>query len=218
MSNNSESAFKTHLNFFRSTGGSSSGTSAPITGSGLPQESFLSGLNPFGGQNSYVRLPLWERNETATETVVEEPAWFTLSQWDRLIVFGVCLIASVACFALCFLILPILALKPRKFALLWTLGSLLFVISFGVLQGPMAYLSHLLSPNRLPFTISFFGSIVATLVFSVGWKNTILTIIACVIQVIAALWYAVSYFPMGAQSLKFASRVGARQVSSWINS
>jgi hypothetical protein len=49
-------------------------------------------------------------------------------------------------------------------------------------------------------------------------RSTILTILATVVQIIAAIWYTVSYFPMGAQSLKFASRVGARQVTAWMNS
>lgn len=155
---------------------------------------------------------------TVSDDTVEEPAWFTLSYWDRLLVFGICLLGAVACFALCFFIMPVLALKPRKFAVLWTFGSLLFIISFGALQGPMNYLKHLLSSTRILFTVTYFGSIILTLVFSIGMKSTILTIVACLFQVVAALWYAVSYFPMGTQSLKFASRIGARQVTSWINS
>lgn len=111
-----------------------------------------------------------------------------------------------------------MALKPRKFAALWTLGSLLFVISFGVLQGPASYLLHLISAERLPFSLAYFGSMIATMVFSLGMKSTLLTIIAVIVQILAAIWYTVSYFPMGTQSLKFASRIGARQVTSWINS
>jgi hypothetical protein len=210
-----ENAFRTQLSSFRQ--------STPTVATNETEGSFLNRVqswNPFGPEGTlntsrYIRLPLTEREETTT---VEEPAWFTLSRWDRLLVFGICLVGAVACFALCFAILPILALKPRKFAVLWTLGSLLFVVSFGVLQGPMAYLMHLFSPNRLIFTVAYFGSIVATLVFSMGMKSTILTILAVIVQVIAALWYAVSYFPMGTQSLKFASRIGARQMTSWINS
>jgi hypothetical protein len=141
-----------------------------------------------------------------------------VSRWDRLLIFGGCLIGAVACFALCFALLPVMALKPRKFAVLWTLGSLLFVISFGVLQGPASYLLHLISAERLPFSLAYFGSMIATMVFSLGLKSTLLTIVAVIIQILAALWYTVSYFPMGTQSLKFASRIGARQVTSWINS
>jgi hypothetical protein len=181
----------------------------------------LENLNPFkDGGSRYIRLPLTNQDATvpAENDTWEEPSWFQLSRWDRLLIFGMCLAGSAACFALCFFIMPVLALKPRKFGLLWSLGSLLFVISFGVLQGPVNYVVHLVSPTRLPFTLAYFGSIIATLIFSVGMRSTILTILATVVQIIAAIWYTVSYFPMGAQSLKFASRVGARQVTAWMNS
>lgn len=189
----------------------SPGLAAPPPPPGSSFMDSVSSWNPFGDR---IRLPMLEREEPQ----VQEPEWFNLSRFERLAIFGLCLLGSIACFTLCFVLMPVLALKPRKFATLWTLGSLLFVISFGVLQGPVAYTMHLVSAPRLPFTVAFFGSIFLTLYFSVGLQSTILTLVATIIQAAAAIWYAVSYFPMGAQSLKFASRVGARQVNSWINS
>lgn len=215
MSGTFEQAFRAQLSSWR---GSTSSTPEQITTN--PNPSFfdrVQNLNPFKNQ-SYVSLPTSEPPATPSNENIEEPSWFTLSRWDRLLIFGITLLGSVACFALCFAILPLLALKPRKFAVLWSLGSLLFVVSFGILQGPINYLVHLTSPARLPFTVAYFGAIIMTLVFSIGLKSTLLTILAAVLQIVAAIWYTVSYFPMGSQSLKFASRVGARQVTNWINS
>lgn len=169
--------------------------------------------NPFAG--GAMRLPISSR-PAETETL-EEPSWFKMSRWDRLIVFAVTLATSALLFAACFALLPVLALKPRKFATIWTLASLLFVISFGVLQGPVNYICHLISPGRIWFTVAYFGSIIVTLVASLGLHSTVLTVIAVVVQIIAALWYTVSYLPMGSQSLRFASRIGSSQVSSWLN-
>lgn len=209
----SENNFRSQLSSFRSSfGGRSSG---PILDDSPPTFlGKLGRLNPFR-EGGYVQLPLAEREAQATATEVEEPSWFTLSRWDRLLIFGGCLIGSVLCFVLCF---TLLVFRPRKFAIMWTLGSLLFVISFGVLQGPVAYVTHLVSPHRLPFTIAYFSSILLTLIFSLGLKSTILTMLASIVQILAALWYTVSYFPMGVESLKFASRIGARQATAWINS
>lgn len=39
-------------------------------------------------------------------------------------------------------------------------------------MGPMAYIQHLLSGNRLPFTAAYFGSIFMTLYFSLGVSQT----------------------------------------------
>ncbi|CAN6625358.1 protein transport protein Sft2p [Trichomonascus vanleenenianus] len=207
----SENAFRNQLNTWRNSLPSTSFDSVE-----QPSNFFskIKSWNPFQQEN-YVRLPVSEREQP---DIVEEPEWFNLSRWDRLLIFSICLLGAAACFALCFFLLPLLAVKPRKFAVLWSLGSLLFIISFGVLQGPLSYLKHLTSAARLPFTIAYFGSIFATLVFSLGMRSVILTVPAIIVQILAALWYAVSYFPMGSQGLRFASRVGARQVTSWINS
>ncbi|KAK7206427.1 SFT2 domain protein [Myxozyma melibiosi] len=174
-------------------------------------------INPFNSQGpGYMQLPVSE-NEPAPSTI-QEPSWFKMSRWDRIVCFGVCLGASALFFVLCFALFPILLLKPVKFAILWSFGSLLFVISFGCLQGPVNYTLHLVSPNRLPFTVIYFGSIILTLVFSLGMHSKILTVIACVAQILAALWYTVSYFPLGTQGLRFASRLGLRQVNGWLDS
>ena len=50
----------------------------------------------------------------------------------------------------------------------WTLGSVLFLCSFAAMMGPMAYVQHLASGPRLPFTAAYFGSIGLTLYFAIG--------------------------------------------------
>lgn len=178
--------------------------------------------NPFSPQNQSVRLPITEAEAStaADEGIppVQEPSWFTLSRWDRLLIFGICLFGALACFILCFAIFPVVLLKARKFALLWSLGSLLVLIAFGVLQGPLNYLAHLTSPKRLPFTVVYVTCFVLSLVFTLAVKNALLALIACVIQVLAAGWYTFSYFPLGAQSLRITSQIGASQVYNWIDS
>ena len=41
-----------------------------------------------------------------------------VSRWDRLLIFGACNVGALICFLLCFLLLPFLLLKFRKFAIL----------------------------------------------------------------------------------------------------
>lgn len=50
----------------------------------------------------------------------------------------------------------------------WTFGSILFLTSFAVVMGPVAYAQHLLSTPRLPFTVAYFGSLALSLYFSLG--------------------------------------------------
>lgn len=107
------------------------------------------------------------------------------------------------CFFLSFFIgLPLLAVKPRKFAVrsrsftlrrviqlirvprfhsLWAacvpnvqlshnrvlrMMQILFMAGFALLQGPVAHLKHILTAERIPFTIAYFGSLALTLFFA----------------------------------------------------
>jgi uncharacterized MnhB-related membrane protein len=187
------------------------------------QTGFLSSVrnfNPFG-ESGYVRLPTTEGTTgaplPAPSRREEEEGWFVLSRWDRLMVFGACNLAALACFVICFTLFPVLSLRPRKFVILWSVGSGLFLASFAAVMGPMNYVYHLLSTPRLPFTTAYFGSIVLTLVFAIKLQNTILTLAAALVQIACLLWYLVSYFPMGSAGLRLATTFGARQATAWMS-
>lgn len=189
--------------------------------SSTPVLSTLQSLNPFGSRG-YVQLPSQEGSAAplpAPSRREEEEGWFALSRWDRMLIFAGCNIGALICFAICmcFIIFPVLMFKPRKFAILWSIGSALFLTSWAVLMGPIPYAKHLLSGPRLPFTAAYFTSIALTLYFAVGLQSTLLTLISSVFQLVALIWYMVSYFPMGSTGLRFAARVGGGRVAAWMN-
>ncbi|KUI53948.1 Protein transport protein SFT2 [Cytospora mali] len=180
--------------------------------------SSIKSLNPFGDRG-YVRLPTTEGPGAplpAPSRREEEEGWLALSRWDRLLIFGACNLGALACFVICFALFPVLSLKPRKFVILWTLGSALFLASFAAVMGPVAYAQHLFSGQRLPFTAAYFGSITLTLYFSMGLHSTILTLFSAIIQLACLVWYLVSYFPMGSSSLRMATSFGARRAATWM--
>lgn len=188
------------------------------TSASSPFMNKLQSLNPFGN-GGYIRLPTTSDPppQLPAQTRQEEDAgWLALSRWDRLLVFACCNLGAAVCFVLCFSLFPILSLRPRKFAVLWTVGSILFLTSWAVLQGPLTYAMHLLSTPRLPFTAAYFGSIGLTLYFALGVQSLILTLFSCIAQLIALVWYLVSYFPMGSTGLRFASQLGIRRAASWM--
>lgn len=100
--------------------------------------------------------------------------------------------------------------------MLWSMGSLLFVVSFGILQGPHAYVRHLLSRERFVFTVVFFGSVLFTIYASVVMKSTIITILSSVVELFAVLYYTVSYFPFGATTLTWFSSYMVGYVGGFI--
>ncbi|AEO65739.1 uncharacterized protein THITE_2077070 [Thermothielavioides terrestris NRRL 8126] len=183
--------------------------------------SSLQSLNPFADRG-YVRLPTTEGAGAplpAPSRREEDDAWFALSRWDRLLIFGACNLGALACFVICFALFPLISLgRPRKLVVLWTLGSILFLSSSAAIMGPLAYLQHLVSTPRLPFTAAYFGSLGLTLYFSIGLQNTFLTLLAGLIQLASLVWYLVSYFPMGSSGLRLVSSFGARRAAAWMTS
>ncbi|XHF97124.1 hypothetical protein AWENTII_000725 [Aspergillus wentii] len=135
--------------------------------SSTPFLSKLSSLNPFGQGEGYVQLPTHEGPGAAGRRE-EEDSVFALNRWDRMLIFFACNVGAALCFVICFFLFPVLSLKPRKFAILWSVGSLLFLLSWAVLMGPWVYAKHLVSGSRLPFTAAYFGSIALTLYFAIG--------------------------------------------------
>ncbi|WOO81469.1 Protein transport protein sft2 [Vanrija pseudolonga] len=140
----------------------------------------------------------------------EEEAYFALSRWERFLGFIACCLGGMACFGIAFLFLPMLALKPRKFALAFTLGSCLFMLGFAILHGPWNHVKHIVSPERLPFSVAYFGSLALTLFFAIGIRSTIGTLIAAIVQVGALLTYLAAYFPGGVTTLRFGGQMALR--------
>ncbi|KAL6239753.1 hypothetical protein BDW75DRAFT_66448 [Aspergillus navahoensis] len=194
---------------------------APANTSSTSVLSRLQSFNPFGQGDGYLQLPTHEAPGAplpAPSRREEEDTFFALSRWDRMLIFFACNLGAAVCFVICFFLFPVLSLKPRKFAILWSVGSLLFLLSWAVLMGPMIYARHLISGSRLPFTAAYFGSIAMTLYFAIGLHNTFLTLLSSIFQLAALLWYIVSYFPMGSTGLQFMGRFGAQRVTAWMTS
>jgi len=124
MSASNESTFRNSLNNL----GWSRRTPDPDLSTAKP--SFFERINPFR-ESGYIRLPTSQQDLPpqlpAPSAQQENAAWFALSQWDRLIVFGCCVLGAAACFIMAFVLMPVLVLKPRKFVVLWTVGSILFL-------------------------------------------------------------------------------------------
>jgi len=81
-----------------------------------------------------------------------------------------------------------------------------------------------LMSQRLPFTVGFVGSMVATIYVSMVLHSYILSVFFSVLQVLALAYYAISYFPGGSAGMKFLSsalvssvlRCFGRWVFTWL--
>lgn len=121
-----------------------------------------------------------------------------------LVYFGLFLASGVFFVFIAFtLFLPIMVVMPQKFALCFTLGCGFIIGSFFALKGPKSQLAHMLSKERLPFTLAFLGSMIGTIYVSMVLHSYILSVVFSVVQVLSLGYYSISYFPGGSAGMKF---------------
>jgi hypothetical protein len=118
---------------------------------------------------------------------------------QRLQVFVVALLVSALFFALAFIVgLPLITVRPQKFALSFTMGSITFMSSFAILKGPYEHFKTLLSGDRLHFTAVYIGSMILTIYLTFtagGMEGYVLVLGASGMQLVALVWYLVTFLP-----------------------
>ncbi|EKX41792.1 hypothetical protein GUITHDRAFT_112211 [Guillardia theta CCMP2712] len=132
--------------------------------------------------------------ETVSEYVDEA---MTLSYKKRLIGFGICLLSGIFFTFLSTLMLPLIVIKPHKFAVAYSLGNLLMMLSTIFLVGPKKQCQNMWTGHRAMASIAYFGSMVGTIYAAMGLRIYILVIIFVGIQFAALIWYSLSYIPFG---------------------
>ncbi|KAF6749588.1 Got1/Sft2-like family-domain-containing protein [Ephemerocybe angulata] len=199
-----EQSFRSNLSGFRWAQGN--------TNDAQPIQQNPSGGNPFSRFYNTVTgdyIPL-----RTSEQSSEEQAWFALSRWERLLGFGGCLIGAAVCFFVSFMTLPLLAFKPSKFALSFSLGSFLVMFGFSVLIGPINHVKHLVSKERLPFSVVYFASLGLTLYSALGAHSYFGSLIFGAVQVVSLVAYVLAYFPGGTQTLRLGGSLALRGAGS----
>ncbi|KAM9459801.1 vesicle transport protein SFT2C [Salvelinus alpinus] len=127
-----------------------------------------------------------------------DPCLPGMSRSQRLVAFGVCIGFSALCFGLSALYAPLLLLYARKFALLWSLGSLFAILGAAILRGPSKLIAR-----PTPSALVYLCSIGCTLYAALSLHSTILTAIGAIVQVAVIVGYIVSLLPGGSAGIRF---------------
>mmetsp|Transcript_13563 Transcript_13563/g.29931 ORF Transcript_13563/g.29931 Transcript_13563/m.29931 type:complete len:161 (-) Transcript_13563:85-567(-) len=119
--------------------------------------------------------------------------------------FVALLLTSALFFFLGFTVgLPMIAVRPQKFALSFTCGSLTFMGAFAILRGPVTHLKGMFSSERWVFSLVYFASMFATLysTMKIGGVEGYVVVIGCsAVQILALLWYLLAFLPGGSAGL-----------------
>lgn len=146
-------------------------------------------------------------NPFAATPANEEDWTCGLTRIQRLQVFMLLLLVSAAFFLLAFFMLPMVILFPAKFAMSFTIASILFMSAFAVLNGVRPTLSNLLHQDRVYFTGAYVGSLLLTLYATFFASSYLLILLSAGTQVVALMWYGATYIPGGTQGMRMLSGV-----------
>ncbi|RXM28732.1 Vesicle transport protein SFT2C [Acipenser ruthenus] len=130
-----------------------------------------------------------------------------MSRSQRLLGFGICVAMSVLCFGLSALYAPLLLLKARKFALLWSLGSVFALVGAAILRGPSTLLA---TPS--PGAALYLTALTGTLYAALSLHSTVLTALGAALQIAAIVGYIIALIPGGSTGIRFLSGMVASAV------
>lgn len=212
-------------------GGSAAASSAPGSGSGSSSSSlfgsFFSRDQPQsqqqGGDEENASetssfLPGFVKNPFSSKPAAEQQGsdWTCgLSMAQRFQLFLLFLIGSGILFSVSlFVFLPMVILMPSKFATTFTFASLLFMAAMAIIRGPKTMLKGLLDKERLPFTVAYLLSLLATLYATFVSQSYFIIVLAVALQVAALLWYGASLIPGGTSGMGMLTRLMFNGVAS----
>ncbi len=121
---------------------------------------------------------------------------------DRNILVFLALLGSgilLLIFSLIFI--PTIIISPAKFSMCFSLGSLLFLISFLFLYGTKKYMEKIFSKERFWITIMFIVSILIGCGFAIG-KNYLISLICSIFQFISLILFILTFLPGGKLGIK----------------
>ena len=117
--------------------------------------------------------------------------------------FGAFMLAGLIMLGIAFAVaLPMVVLSPSKFAFCFSVGSLLVLSAFASLKGWKSQVKHMFSKERIWFSAAYISSMFATLYTATVMKSYLLSLVFSVLQMMALIYYLVSYFPGGVESAK----------------
>ncbi|XP_061588725.1 vesicle transport protein SFT2C [Cololabis saira] len=135
-----------------------------------------------------------------------DPCLPGLGRGQRLAASAGFALLSLLSFLLAAVYAPLLLLHARKFALLWSLGSLFALAAAAVLRGPARLAAGLAgSPGAAVYLCALGGTLYAAL----SLRSTVLTALGAAVQVAAIAGYVLTLLPGGSAGVRLLGGAAA---------
>ena len=132
--------------------------------------------------------------------------------------FGIIFFTGIAIIIISFLFLPLIIITPKKFTLLFALGTFVSISSFIFYFGTNKFFDVLFNKDRIWFTIAYLTGFFGCLFFPAFFgKNYILILVFSGLEMISTLFFILTFIPGGYSSIRMFTNIFFSQFKRLFN-
>ncbi len=132
--------------------------------------------------------------------------------------FGIFFITGIIITIISLLFLPLIIISPKKFTLLFALGTFVCISSFIFYFGTNKFFDILFNKDRILFTIIYLSGFFGCLFFPTFFgKNYFLILVFSGLEMISTLFFILTFLPGGYSSIKMLSNLILSQIRGIFN-
>ena len=132
--------------------------------------------------------------------------------------FGIIFFTGIAIIIISFLFLPLIIITPKKFTLLFALGTFVSISSFLFYFGTNKFFDVLFNKDRIWFTIAYLTGFFGCLFFPAFFgKNYILILVFSGLEMISTLFFILTFIPGGYSSIRMFTNIFFSQFKRLFN-
>ena len=132
--------------------------------------------------------------------------------------FGIVFVTGMAIIILSLFFLPLILISPKKFVLLFALGTFVSLSSFIFYYGTIQFFELLFNKDRIWFTIVYLAGFFGCLFFPAFFgKNYFIILIFSGLEMISTLFFILTFLPGGYSSIRMFTNLFISQFKRLIS-
>ena len=180
--------------------------------------------NNIAEQNNNVEIQL--KGGTSSEEIPKETC---LSKFKNYLIsniqvetsylkFGIVFITGIIIIILSLFFLPLILITPKKFALLFALGTFVSLSSFIFYYGTIQFFELLFNKDRVCFTVVYLTGFFGCLFFPTFFgKNYFIILAFSGLEMISTLFFILTFLPGGYSSIRMFTNLFLSQIKRIFN-
>ena len=128
--------------------------------------------------------------------------------------FGIIFFTGIVIIIISFLFLPLIIITPKKFTLLFALGTFVTILSFIFYFGTNKFFDVLFNKDRIWFTVIYLTGFFGCLFFPTFFgKNYFLILVFSGLEMVSTLFFILTFLPGGYSSIRMLSNLLCSQIN-----